>query len=64
MGFGGLYEPPAPLQTDPARALHCWQFCGCTWRPELLPMYHALHGIPDWESMVFLLETIRGEVSR
>jgi len=59
MGWGVVVNkvPPA-FNTDADRAFHCWRFCG-GYRPELLPIYAAIYGLPDPETMVELLITIR-----
>ena len=56
-------EPPAvALLPEPARALHCWSFCG-GWRPDLLPLYAAFYGLPDWDLTLELMAVVRTELN-
>lgn len=59
--FSAGEEEPPPLVPAAARAIHCWRFCGGNLA--LLPLYDALHGVPDWELMTELLGTIREQVT-
>ena len=47
----------APLLPDALRAMHCWNFCRGG-RRELLPLYHAVHGVDDWELLTDLMAVI------
>ena len=50
-------EPLEPLCADAARALHGWNFCRGG-RLELLPLYHAVYGVDDWELFTDLMAVI------
>jgi hypothetical protein len=50
-----------PLLPDALRAMHCWNFCRGG-RLELLPLYHAVHGIEDWELTTELLAVIEDKL--
>lgn len=63
IGMGGVYEPPPELLPVVAAAVHCWKFCD-GWQPTVLPLYHALHGIDDWELLTTLLAAIRDAVNK
>ena len=41
------------------RARHCWQWCGKAWRPDLWPVYAALHPVDDWAMLSELMQEIR-----
>jgi hypothetical protein len=59
MGWGAVINKvPPEFNVDVDRAFHCWRFCN-GYRPELLPMYAAIYGLPDPEKMIELLMQIR-----
>jgi hypothetical protein len=52
------FSPPPPPEPLPAvlRAMHCWNFC--RGRREQLPLYHAIHGLDDWDLTLALMGEI------
>ncbi len=60
-GFGDLLGPPPALCEWSERALHAWAWCG-GWQPQHLPLYAALHPVPDWHLLTELMRTIKAHV--
>lgn len=56
--FGTQAGPALEVEPQPAalRALHCWNFC--RGKVAQLPLYHAVHGLPDWDLTLALLNEI------
>lgn len=49
-------EPLAEPLPEVLRAMHCWNFC--RGRMDLVPLYHAMHGLPDWDLTLALMGAI------
>lgn len=52
----GADDPPPPLLPACLAAAHCFAFC--SGKLQLLTLYHALHGIDDWELTTELFNVI------
>lgn len=59
-GLGEIVARPEPLGLAGHEAIAAWNFCG-GWQPQHLPLFAALHGLPDAELTLHLMQVIRDQ---